>query len=108
MLFDRHFLADYWAHDVAPSERSFARRLHARLLVRLPRPDHTILLDAPAEVLFARKAEGSLELLERRRREYLELCAGLRDCTVIDASRPAREVLAEVLRVLRAFRRPAP
>jgi thymidylate kinase len=102
VLFDRHFYADYWAHDVAPdAPRSFAQRLHARFLARLPRPDCTILLDAPAEVLFARKAEGTLALLDRRRREYLDLARELADCVVIDASRPEDEVRGEVLRVLR-------
>jgi thymidylate kinase len=105
VVFDRHFYADYWAHDVAGAERprSFLRRLHGRLLARLPQPDCTILLDAPAEVLFARKAEGTLELLERRRQEYLDLRPQLANCTLVDASRPPREVEAEVLALLRGL-----
>jgi thymidylate kinase len=102
VLFDRHYFADYWAHDVVGAGRSLARRLHGRWVRRLPRPDRTILLDAPAEVLFARKAEGTLELLDRRRREYLDLARELGECIVIDASRPEREVCDEVLGVLRA------
>jgi thymidylate kinase len=103
VLFDRHFFADYWAHDVAPAARarSLARRVHGRLLARLPRPDCTILLDAPAAVLFARKAEGTLEALERRRQEYLDLSAQLGNCTRVDATRTAQEVQAEVLSILR-------
>jgi thymidylate kinase len=101
VLFDRHFFADYWAHDVVAAGRSFSRRLHGHWVRRLPRPDRTILLDAPAEVLFARKAEGTLALLDRRRREYLDLARELADCVVIDASRPEDEVRGEVLRVLR-------
>jgi thymidylate kinase len=104
VLFDRHFYADYWAHDVTASERTFAQRLHARALARLPRPDCTILLDAPAEVLFARKAEGTLELLEQRRQEYLAMQRALGSCTVIDATRPASEIQAEVLALLRDLR----
>jgi thymidylate kinase len=105
VVFDRHFFADYWAHDVAPAghERSLARRVHGRMLARLPQPDCTILLDAPASVLFARKAEGTLEALERRRQEYLELRARLGNCALVDASRPAPEVQAEVLAILRAL-----
>jgi thymidylate kinase len=105
VVFDRHFFADFWAHDVAPGEdgRSLARRVHGRLLARLPRPDCTILLDAPASVLFARKAEGTLEALERRRQEYLELCAHLGNCALVDASRPPPEVQAEVLAILRGL-----
>jgi thymidylate kinase len=105
VVFDRHFFADYWAHDVARTGQrpSLVRRVHGRLLARLPRPDCTILLDAPAEVLFARKAEGTLELLDRRRREYLDLRAQLGQCALVDASRPQGEVQAEVLAILRAL-----
>jgi thymidylate kinase len=107
VVFDRHFFVDYWAHDVAPAEgedrRSLARRVHGRLLERLPRPDCTILLDAPAAVLFARKAEGTLAALERRRQEYLTLARELGNCALIDATRPPQEVLAEVLAILRGL-----
>jgi thymidylate kinase len=105
VLFDRHFVADYWAHGVADAERaqSFVRRLHARWIARLPRPDCTILLDAPAAVLFARKAEGTLELLERRRQEYLDFCARLGGCARVDASKPREEVQGDVLRILRGL-----
>jgi thymidylate kinase len=107
VVYDRHFFADYFAHDVAHggangAERpSLLKRVHGRLLARLPRPDCTILLDAPAEVLFARKAEGTLELLDRRRREYLDMRAELGPCALVDAARPQGEVQAEVLAILR-------
>ncbi|HEX6885085.1 MAG TPA: hypothetical protein VF530_17055 [Planctomycetota bacterium] len=101
VVLDRLFLADYWAHDVVGADRTRAQRLHGRFLRRLPQPDCTILLDAPAEVLFARKAEGRLEWVARRRQEYLELLPALRDCRVVDATRPAAEVRAEVLDILR-------
>ena len=38
-----------------------------------PKPDLVICLDAPGEVLFSRKAEGTIELLEQRRQEYLQV-----------------------------------
>jgi thymidylate kinase len=105
VLFDRHFFADYWAHDVAAHrELSLARRLHGRLLARLPRPDCTIVLDAPPEVLYARKPEGTLERLARRRQEYLDLHAQLERCSVVDASRPPQEVREQVLGILRSLR----
>lgn len=105
VVYDRHFFADYWAHDGAGAQRplSFVRRAHARWLARLPRPDCTILLDAPASVLFARKAEGTLELLERRRQEYLDMRAALGNCAVVDAARPREAVQAEVLGILRGL-----
>lgn len=104
VLFDRHFYADYYAHDVAGEgpEVSFSRRLHGRVLRRLyPSPDLVILLDAPASVLFARKQEGTVELLERRRQEYLDLKPKLANCAVVDVDRPQDEVLREVLTIIR-------
>jgi thymidylate kinase len=109
VLYDRHFFADYWAHDVNGSggARSYAQALHGRLLRRLPQPDRTILLDAPAEVLYARKREGTLEALDARRREYLDLCAELPGSAVVDASQPMEAVRAQVLDILRGLASPA-
>ncbi len=71
VLFDRHYFPDYYSYDIAPTDepRPLARRLHGWMLQHLyPRPDLMIYLDAPAEVLLARKGEGSAEVLEERRR----------------------------------------
>jgi thymidylate kinase len=105
VVFDRHFFADYYAYDVAAKSRpSASRRLHGFVLSRLyPRPDLVIYLDAPAEVLFERKGEGTLESLERRRLEYLELGPILGEFVVVDASRPIDAVLREVADVIAAF-----
>jgi thymidylate kinase len=64
-----------------------------------------IYLDAPAEILFERKGEGTLESLERRRHEYLELGQVLREFTVVDASRPLDVVTRDVADVIAAFGR---
>jgi thymidylate kinase len=105
VVFDRHFFADYYAYDVrTPARRSAARRLHGFVLSRLyPRPDLVIYLDAPADVLFARKGEGTLESLEHRRREYLELGQILSEFVVVDATRPLDAVVHEVADVITAF-----
>jgi thymidylate kinase len=62
----------------------------------MPRPDLVIYLDAPAEVLLARKQEVPLEALERGRAAYLALAARDGGIRVIDASRPLEVVLDEV------------
>jgi thymidylate kinase len=112
VVLDRHFFADYHAYDVAARpHRSASRRLHGFILSRLyPRPDLVIYLDAPAEILLERKGEGTLDSLERRRREYLELCHVLQGFSVVDASRPLETVTREVADTIEAFsreRRPA-
>ena len=105
VVFDRHFFADYYAYDVsAKPRRSASRRVHGFVLSRLyPRPDLVIFLDAPAEILLERKGEGTLESLERRRREYLELGKILKGFSIVDASRPLDMVTRDVADVIAAF-----
>jgi len=104
VVFDRHFLADYYAYDVAgEATRPLSRRLHGFFLSRYPRPDLVIYLDAPAEVLLARKGEGTLESLARRRLEYLDLARVMRNFRVVDASRPVNEVTDDVVELIDAF-----
>jgi predicted ATP-grasp superfamily ATP-dependent carboligase/thymidylate kinase len=102
VIFDRHFFADYYAYDVAaPGRRSASRRLHGFVLERLyPKPDLVLYLDAPAETLLRRKGEGTLELLSRRRHEYLELEQVMANFAVVDADRPLDEVVSEVASVV--------
>jgi hypothetical protein len=105
VIYDRHFHTDYRAHDFAVTyERTLDRRLHGFLLSRVyPKPDLVIYLDAPPEVLFARKGEGTLESLERRRSEYLDLAAQTPRFVVVDAARPLTEVTDDVLSAIQAF-----
>ena len=147
-LFDRHFFADHYAHDIAPSaseaneaeaptmgatdrngdhpleaepirpvsrdrasrdrasrdraSRGWARRFHGWVLDRIyPRPEVVILLDAPAEVLFARKGEGTVDLIESRRREYFRIEGLVPRFVVVDVDRPLNEVVDEVATIVR-------
>lgn len=107
VVFDRHFFADYFAYDIAAKPRRTAsRRLHGFILSRLyPKPDLVIYLDAPAEILFERKGEGTVESLERRRREYLELGQILDGFAVVDASRSVEAVTRDVAAEIEAYSR---
>ena len=105
VIFDRHFFCDYYATDVRPPEpgavdrpRPLASRLHGAVLRRwYPRPDVTFFLDAPAAVLFARKGEGTIESIERRRAEYRDLANVLPNFTTIDVDRPIETVVADLV-----------
>jgi thymidylate kinase len=105
VVFDRHFLADYHASDVAGVGRPLSRRIHGWLLAHAyPQPSLLILLDAPPEVLHARKGEGTLASLARRRADYLRL--GDASCVdrapaVVPASRPLAAVVADVAGLIR-------
>ena len=108
VLFDRHFFFDYYAADVAGQEpgKPLIRRLHGAMLKHLyPRPDLVILLDAPAEVLFARKQEGTVALLELRRQEYHRFQDELEHFVVVDASQPLEQVIQQVTDIIVDFRR---
>jgi thymidylate kinase len=50
--------------------------------------------------MFARKGEQTVEELDRRRRTYLEVSARHPAAAVIDAARPAEDVLGEAQRAL--------
>ena len=75
--------------------------MHGFVLQRFyPRPDLVILLDAPAPLLWARKQEGTLEALVRRRDEYLRLRDGLGGIETVDVAQPEETVVREVARLI--------
>ena len=68
-----------------------------------PKPDFVIFLDAPTEVLFARKSEGTLAALEDRRQEYVRLRDVVKNCAVVDVSQPVDDVTREVSELIMNF-----
>ncbi len=111
VVFDRHFFCDYYAHDVADPRpgRSPSSRAHGFNLRRLyPRPDLVVMLDAPAEVLHARKGEGTIESIEARRQVYLAQADLFGRFVVVDARQPAEAVVDEVRRQIVEFVEGAP
>ena len=104
VVFDRHFLADYYHADVEPSgtRRPAVRALHGWMLQHLyPRPDLVVCLDAPASVLHARRPETSPQWLELRRQQYLGLSDAVPAFVVIDADRPIEAVFTDVVDTIR-------
>lgn len=101
VLYDRYLV------DTLVDPRRY-RYAGPRWLLRLawwlvPKPDLVILLDAPTEVLRARKEEVPLQETERQRHAYRELVAGLRNGHVIDASQPPDRVVRSVSSVVLDF-----
>lgn len=106
VLFDRHFYTDYYAFVVDPSvERTRSQRLHGFILGKVfPKPDVVIFLDAPSELLLARKGEGTRELLDLRRQDCLRVCEEFDNFLQVDASRPLEQVVNEVAQhIVRSF-----
>jgi len=95
VVFDRHFLD----LSVDPVRYRFGGPLWlARAVGRLIPSAGTLFfyLDAPAHVVRERKVELPVGEIERQRRGYLQLIAGLPQGYVIDASSPAQEVADEI------------
>ena len=63
-------------------------------------PDRLVMLDAPAEVVFARKGELTVEELRQRRDYYHRLAATFPQWVSLDADRPLPAVLADVHKLL--------
>lgn len=106
VLFDRHFFCDYYAADVAGRRpgRPWTSRVHGAVLAHYPRPDLVVFLDAPAEVLHARKGEGTVESLERMRQALLAVESVVDRFVRVDATQDAdavtRDVIAAINRLL--------
>lgn len=106
VLCDRDFYCDYYAYDVAPQrdERSLVQRLHGWLLKNAyQRPDLLIVLEAPAEQMYGRKSEGTLESLEQRRLEYRQLKTKFCHFHVVDASQPLDVVVQQARTIIEHF-----
>jgi thymidylate kinase len=104
VLYDRHFVFDFALEVAGDVREPFDRRLHRLWLTHLyPRPDLVIFLDAPGELLFARKGELTIPELERRRQAFLAVGSRVRRFVRVDATRPLSEVFDDVSRLVAAL-----
>lgn len=105
VILDRHFFFDYYDSDVAPlGPIPVIRRFHGVLLREVyPRPDLVIVLDAPGAVLHARKGEGSIVDLERRRKRYRAMLGEVQHGALVDATQPVDQVLEEVASLIETY-----
>ncbi len=99
VICDRHFLYEYFPDSKIhrSKDERLSVRLHAGILSRFyPRPDLTVFLDAPPEVLYARKPEWSIEHLERQRDGIINQGDGSSRFVRVDATQAVDRVYAEV------------
>lgn len=99
VIYDRHYQFDfeYSRKESDGSPRLFTDWFHRWCLAKAyPRPQLVIYLDAPPEVLFARKGEGTLESLESRRQSFLRQGNKNPNFVLVDATQPLDEVYTQV------------
>lgn len=103
VLYDRHFVFDFGG--TPPGQTlPLDKRIYQWCVARFsPRPDLVILLDAPGDVLFARKGESTVEELEDRRQRLLRQGKQLPAFIVVNATRPLSVVYDEVTRHILSF-----
>ncbi len=97
VLYDRHFLFDALPIPADTTRRRFTETAHHWFLKTLyPRPGLAILLDAPPEVMYARKQEVPVEYLERDRMNLLQKRCYAQLFISVDATKPLEEVVSTV------------
>jgi thymidylate kinase len=104
VVYDRHFVLDF-SPDIASNATERApRRVYRWVIQHLyPRPDLIVFLDAPGEILFARKGESTVADLERRRQAFLRHGRTLPGFISVDATRPLETVHDEVEGIIARF-----
>lgn len=103
VVYDRHVLFNAATSD-GKKHSNLSDRLFYWILAHLfPQPELVIFLDAPPEVLFARKGEGTLDYLQRKREACLIQGEKMDNFIQIDATQPLDAVLAEVSREIVTF-----
>jgi thymidylate kinase len=98
VLYDRHFVDIL----VDPTRYRYGGPMWLMRLIwqMTPKPDLILLLDAPAEVLQARKQEVPLAVTARQRNAYSVLVRGLTNGRIVDAARPFEAVANDAMQVI--------
>jgi thymidylate kinase len=100
----RFVIFDRYTYDaMLPSSKKLSRGKELRrwaLAHACPAPDLILFLDAPGEVLYARKGEHSPAFLEEQRQGYLQLRQELPQMQVVNVDRDPDCVRREVTSII--------
>ncbi len=99
VLYDRHFIFEHAVHAEALKKQDIrlTDRIHLWSLYCLyPKPDLVIFLDAPAELLMARKNEWPIERLKRHQEAVVKQGASMPNFIQIDATQKVEKVYSDV------------
>lgn len=106
VVYDRHPL-----FDTAPLTDKSGKKKPSRLTIfnhwlfsnMFPKPQLTIFLDAPSELLLERKGESTLNYLDRQRNAFLDKGKETANFICVDATQPLEKVFKDVQRVVFNF-----
>jgi thymidylate kinase len=99
VIADRHSLLDMLADP--RRYRYGGPPSWVRLALSLtPRPGMILMLDAPENVLLARKSELTPEQIHALRKKYLEVFHSWRGCYILDAAQPLDDVVSDILKLI--------
>jgi len=99
VLYDRHFLFDGAIDEVSTKKTDYrmtTRFYHWMLTKVLPKPELTLFLYAPAEILFERKGEANLEYLDMKNRSFMNIGSKLQKFKKIDSTQPLEKVYEDI------------
>jgi thymidylate kinase len=99
VVYDRHFLVDSIPDklDTEISRNRLTTRIHDWILKNLyETPSIIFFLYAPAEVLFARKGEATIDYIKAKNEAFLKFGENLKGFEVIDATQQVDKVFEDV------------
>ena len=98
VVYDRHFIFDY-APNPNDNHKNYrlTEKIHNWSLSNLyEKPGLVIFLNAPAEVLFSRKGEATLEYLKAKNDVFLKTGERMPNFKIVDASKPLDQVFENI------------
>lgn len=102
VIFDRYYY-DYYA-DMKRYQYSLSPNFARAFAWSIPKPDLIFVLDAPADILYARKQELTLEEIERQRRIYRHFSEREPHAVLVDASRSPEEVARQITKTILRYK----
>lgn len=102
VIFDRYYY-DYYA-DMKRYQYSLSPNFARAFAWSIPKPDLIFVLDAPADILYARKQELTLEEIERQRRIYRHFSERELHAVLVDASRSPEEVARQITKTILRYK----
>jgi len=106
VLFDRHFIFDTATIQTGQQLKNqrMTTKIHRWFLNNFyAEPDLSILLHAPADLLYERKREVDIDYLANRTEIFLSVGKTLRNFVIIDATQPVDKVFKDVIQAINEF-----